>query len=131
MANKHTTLADLFSDIASAIREKTGSSDGISADDFPDAIRAISVGPRITTFTLASECDYGTPGVYKFEEGMTWGEFIESDYNSAGLTLAGTLSDDTKYVTGGHNTYVYSSVNNLEQYSTDIIVAGATYTVYE
>lgn len=44
MANQHTTLSALFTDIASAIREKTGASGTISADTFPAAIRAISTG---------------------------------------------------------------------------------------
>lgn len=38
MANKHSTLTSLFSDIADAIRSKTGSSETIIADDFPEAI---------------------------------------------------------------------------------------------
>lgn len=41
MANKHTTLASLFSDTANAIREVTGTSDSIVADTFPDFIRSI------------------------------------------------------------------------------------------
>lgn len=41
MANTHSTLASLFTDIAKAIRSKTGSSASIVADQFPDAIAAI------------------------------------------------------------------------------------------
>lgn len=44
MANTHTTLTSLFTAIANAIRGKTGSSDQIVADDFPDAISAIKAG---------------------------------------------------------------------------------------
>jgi len=44
----HTTLGSLFSDIADAIREKTGSSDAIVADNFPTAISDIRTGS--TTF---------------------------------------------------------------------------------
>lgn len=44
MANQHQTLSALFSDIASAIREKTGESGTISADTFPAAIREIKTG---------------------------------------------------------------------------------------
>ena len=39
MANKHASLDALFTDIADAIREKTGDTATIVADDFPDAIR--------------------------------------------------------------------------------------------
>lgn len=44
MANQHSTLTGLFSDIADAIREKDGSSASIVADAFPTAIRAIPSG---------------------------------------------------------------------------------------
>lgn len=40
----HTTLTSLFTDIADAIRAKTGSSSAIVADDFPSAITAIPSG---------------------------------------------------------------------------------------
>ncbi len=39
MANKHATLAALFTDIADAIREKTEDASSIVADDFPNVIR--------------------------------------------------------------------------------------------
>ena len=41
---KFNNLTDLFTAIANAIRSKTGSTDSIVADDFPDAIAAISGG---------------------------------------------------------------------------------------
>lgn len=41
MANNHTTLASLFSDIADAIRSKTESTAPLVADEFPAAIRAL------------------------------------------------------------------------------------------
>lgn len=43
---KHSTLPSLFTDIANAIRSKTGSTDNIVADDFPDAIVSIPTGTR-------------------------------------------------------------------------------------
>ena len=41
MANNHTTLTGLFTAIANAIRAKTGSTDSIVADGFPDAVGSI------------------------------------------------------------------------------------------
>lgn len=41
MANAHETLTGLFTDIAGAIRSKTGGTGAIVADQFPDAIAAI------------------------------------------------------------------------------------------
>ena len=39
MAETYSTLTALFTDIADAIREKTGDAATIVADDFPDVIR--------------------------------------------------------------------------------------------
>ena len=53
MPNSHSTLTSLFSDIANAIRAKTGNSGTIVADNFPSAIAAIttgSSGPSITGY---------------------------------------------------------------------------------
>ncbi len=44
MSNTHSTLTSLFSDIADAIRAKTGGTADIVADDFPSAIDAIPTG---------------------------------------------------------------------------------------
>lgn len=44
MPNRHTTLTSLFTDIAGAIRSKTGDSAEIKADDFDTAIEAITTG---------------------------------------------------------------------------------------
>lgn len=41
MANNHSTLTGLFTDIADAIREKTGGTESIVADEFPEAIAGI------------------------------------------------------------------------------------------
>lgn len=55
MPNTHETLTSLFSDIADAIRAKTGSESDIVADDFPDAISAISGGySTLSTITGTS-----------------------------------------------------------------------------
>lgn len=42
MANQHTTLSALFSDIANAIRTKTGATDSFPAAEFPDRILSMS-----------------------------------------------------------------------------------------
>lgn len=43
MANTHTTVQGLFTDIADSLREKTGSSGKIVADTFPDQIKNIPI----------------------------------------------------------------------------------------
>ena len=55
MANKHASLDALFTDIADAIREKTGETDSIVADDFPDVIRErLQVVPPLPYLTFSS-----------------------------------------------------------------------------
>lgn len=44
MPNTHETLTSLFADIADAIRDKTGGTEDIVADEFPDAISEIETG---------------------------------------------------------------------------------------
>ena len=54
MANTHTTLSALFTAIAGAIRAKTGGTDSIVADQFPDAIAGISVGVDTSDATASA-----------------------------------------------------------------------------
>lgn len=54
MANKHETLTSLFTDIANAIRQKTGKTDQIIADNFPAEIEAISAGLDTSDATAQS-----------------------------------------------------------------------------
>lgn len=46
MANNHETLASLFTATADAIREKTGGTEPIVADLFPEAIKEIETGSK-------------------------------------------------------------------------------------
>lgn len=77
MVNKHTTLAALFTDIANAIREKTGDTASIIADDFPGVIRErLQVIPEVKLISFKIDGKS-----YQAEEGMTWGEWINSEYS--------------------------------------------------
>lgn len=49
MANKYSTLTSLFTAIADAIRGRTGGTDTIVADDFPDAIAAIEANKSVAS----------------------------------------------------------------------------------
>lgn len=71
MANKHKSLGSLFKAIADSIREKTGKSAEIVADDFPDAIagietsgggvlEAVNITPTGEQIVVAP--DYGVDG---------------------------------------------------------------------
>lgn len=68
MANVHKSLVELFTAIADAIRSKTGSSDKIVADDFPNVIMTISTGTDTSDATavagdiLTGKTAYGAAG---------------------------------------------------------------------
>lgn len=71
MANSHTTLESLFSAIASAIREKTGSTDLIIADEFPNAIAEINTETGVNTDDATANTDdvaYGKTAYVKGEK---------------------------------------------------------------
>lgn len=63
MPNVHTTLRGLFSDIADAIRAKTGGTEDIVADSFPTAISAIPTGrqPILQELTVTENRIYTPP----------------------------------------------------------------------
>ena len=56
----HTNLTALFAAIADAIREKTGGTDPIVADDFPAAILSIVTGPSTIAITASNISEYFT-----------------------------------------------------------------------
>ena len=57
MANEHTTLKSLFDDIADAIRELTGSTEQIVADNFPEAIKAYEPNFENVAFKIMLNMD--------------------------------------------------------------------------
>lgn len=67
MPNTHTTLSELFTDIADAIREKSGDSGTIKADDFPSEIANIQGGGVTVTPFIATE-----NGIYVAPEGTAY-----------------------------------------------------------
>lgn len=59
MAETYSTLSALFTDIADAIREKTGETASIIADDFPDMIRErLQAIPPIPYLTFSSPSSF-------------------------------------------------------------------------
>ena len=62
MPNTHSTLTSLFTDIASAIRAKDGTSAPIVADNFPTAIANIPSGSTtISPLSVTSNGTYTAP----------------------------------------------------------------------
>ena len=116
--SKHNYLEELFTDIADAIREKTGETDAIAAVQFPSIIRkSLQVIPTLTliNFTIS-----GTS--YQAEEGMTWNEWLSSGYNTDGyFDTEGTVCHSSGMMVWTSN---FTAVSYL-----DVIIAGENYQI--
>lgn len=111
----HSSLTELFTNIAAVIREKTGDTASIIADDFPNVIRdRLYVISQVTliSFTIA-----GTS--YQAEEGMTWAEWVDSEYN---VNQGYVLYSNT--ITNSSRTHLVVGVNG-----TDTIKDNSAYTL--
>ena len=111
MPNTHATLTSLFSDIADAIRAKTGSQATIVADNFPTAIAAI---PQGGSPTLQTKSKSYTPSETAQSEAVT------ADNGYDGLDTVNVS------VAAVASTYVGSGITRRD--STDLSANGATVT---
>ena len=84
MANKHSTLTGLFTDIADAIRVKTGGSEPININDFPNEIEQIS------TTTSADLIEY--------DENQTVKDKIDSIVVDIDTKINETKDNERKYI---------------------------------
>lgn len=86
MPNTHSTLTSLFSDIADAIRGKTGSSETIVADDFPTAIANIPTGGGgggggATEYVCPSRASPGGESVFFLSDiGLSASDFLNDSH---------------------------------------------------
>ena len=114
MPNTHTTLTSLFSDIADAIRAKTGDSAAIIADNFPAAIQAIG------TDIPANVELYSGSGYYSsLEDELSISISTGYDLPPSFVLLIVQISTDNVFVQIGTSTI----------YSIDQLNASVTYTL--
>ena len=114
MPNRHTTLTSLFTDIAGAIRSKTGDSAEIRADDFDTAIEAIPTGgSSIETIELSVTQN----GNYIPDEGKAYSKVSVSVPQTAESGTLKSLLDTTKSSSYLFYGYLGSKVDSLISYS--------------
>ena len=140
MAETYSTLAALFTDIADAIREKTGETDSIVADDFPDVIRErLRAKPYLTfsspnSFTLKvndatkhwnGTLEYSTDtSIWSTWDGTTTLSSAASGNDNVlylrgtGNTVISGNSPDYKWVLTGSNIACAGNIENLLDYTT-------------
>ena len=120
MAETYSTLAALFTDIADAIREKTGDTATIVADDFPDVIRERLqvIPPPIPYLTFSSPSSFTLrvndttkhwDGTLEYStDTSTWSTWD----GTTTLSSATSGSDNVLYMRGTGNTVITG--NKLE-----------------
>ena len=126
MTETYPTLTALFTDIAEAIREKTGDTDSIIADDFPDVIREkwqVAPSPPPLPYLTFSSPNTFTLKVYDLAK--HWDGTLEYSTDASnwhiwdGTTkLSSNTNWDTKslYLRGTGNTKIVGNNNNYRWY---------------
>ena len=115
MAETYSTLAALFTDIADAIREKTGATATIVADDFPDVIRNVLQVKTYLTFSSPSSFTLKVNDTTKHWDGIleystdtsTWSTWD----GATTLSSATSGSDNVLYLRGTGNTVITGNGN--------------------
>ena len=116
MAETYSTLAALFTDIADAIREKTGATATIVADDFPDVIRNVLQVKTYLTFSSPSSFTLKVNDTTKHWDGIleystdtsTWSTWD----GATTLSSATSGSDNVLYLRGIGNTVITGNSNS-------------------
>ena len=118
MAERHSTLAALFTDIADAIREKTGATATIVADDFPNVIRNVLQVKTYLTFSSPSSFTLKVNDTTKHWDGIleystdtsTWSTWD----GATTLSSATSRSDNVLYLRGTGNTVITGDNNSYK-----------------
>ena len=118
MSNKHASLNALFTDIADAIREKTGDTASIIADDFPDVIRdRLRAKPYLTfsspnSFTLkVNDATKHWDGTLEYStDASAW----STGDGTTTLSSATSGSDNVLYLRGTGNTVITGGNSNYK-----------------
>ena len=122
MANKHASLDALFTDIADAIREKTGDTTTIVADDFPDVIRerlqVIPPPPAYLTFSSPSSFTLKVNDATKHWDGTLEYSTDASAWSTwDGTTTLSSVtsgSDNVLYLRGTGNTVITGDIQSYK-----------------
>ena len=124
MANKHSTLKSLFTDIAVAIRDKTDSTNTIVADNFPSAIA------NINSDVTATASDVLSGKKIRTKDGVVTGNIVTK--TSSNLTASGaTVSVPAGYYASDASKSVATATQATPSISIDskgLITASATQT---
>ena len=99
MPNRHTTLTSLFTDIAGAIRSKTGDSAEIKADDFDTAIEAIPTGGGENTLKKLLDATKSCKYLFSYYNGTSIDDLISYSDTSNVTSMSGMFEYCSKLTT--------------------------------
>ena len=137
MTNKHASLDALFTDIADAIREKTGDTVSIIADDFPDVIRDRLRAKPYLTFSSPSSFTLAVNDATKHWDGTLEYSTDTSAWSTwDGMTTlpsATSGSDNVLYLRGTGNTVITGNSQSYKWVFTgsDIVCIGDIETLLD
>ena len=118
MAETYSTLAALFTDIADAIREETGATATIVADDFPDVIRNVLQVKSYLTFSSPSSFTLKVNDTTKHWDGTLEYSTDTSNWSTwdgtTTLSSATSGSDNVLYLRGIGNTMITGDNNSYK-----------------
>ena len=118
MANTHESLSSLFTDIADAIREKTGDTGTIVADLFPEIIRE-----NLQSIPVELCLTFSSPNAFSIKTKNTsknWDGTLEystdkktwSEWNGAEISAANGVNGYNLYLRGVENTRITGNVSS-------------------
>lgn len=137
------TLSEVFTDISNAIRTCNNNDEKYKPTEMADAILNLehsaiytgteepdnSLGEDGDLFFIVEEIEKITftigETLYTAEVGMTWGEWVDSGYNTGGYSISDNyISTPTGFV-------CYSALDGLVKFTnyTDVIIDGYNYTI--
>lgn len=129
MANTHETLSSLFSDIADAIRTKTGESGKIVADNFPSKISAISsgIGEKLGSYLVNG-------GILSFtvpSEELEYMTALFADYSVQGQGVLCAIRDLTLPITNvnGWLGHFYTSTGAQTNHCVNATISSGNTTI--
>lgn len=111
MPNRHTTLTSLFTDIAGAIRSKTGDSAVIKADDFDTAIEAIPTGGGENTLKKLLDATKSCQYLFNYYNGTSVDDLI-SYSDTSNVTKMDSMFEECSNLTTVHQLNT-SNVTNM------------------
>lgn len=105
----------------------TGAYEAETVEEYDGAI-VIEEKTIIGTFTHQYTGDSTASSTFEFEIGMTWAEWIESDYNTSSGTTKFSVSNDGRVVRFGGSGSARLYNGSVVCVSTDVILENTTYT---